>query len=204
MSLLAPATIGTIPGLQAALDAKAPTASPTLTGQSVLNGGTLTNPAVTCQLNVTWNDAADTFDLLDLNITDTASSATSRGLRLRTNGVEMFSVRKDGEISGISVNTSGAVRSQQKLWCSGPTPKVVLGDSQDVALGRYSADVLEVTNGTAGQRRDLMLRSLWDSGGNQVVGTREAAVADATDAATVITQLNNLLAKLRTHGLIAP
>jgi hypothetical protein len=31
-----------------------------------------------------------------------------------------------------------------------------------------------------------------------------AAVADATDAATVITQLNDLLAKLRTLGLIAP
>jgi hypothetical protein len=30
-----------------------------------------------------------------------------------------------------------------------------------------------------------------------------AAVADATDAATVITQLNDLLAKLRTLGLIA-
>ena len=38
----------------------------------------------------------------------------------------------------------------------------------------------------------------------QVVGARGAAVADATDAATVITQLNALLARLRTHGLIAP
>ncbi len=37
----------------------------------------------------------------------------------------------------------------------------------------------------------------------KVVGARGAAVADATDAATVITQLNALLARLRTHGLIA-
>lgn len=37
----------------------------------------------------------------------------------------------------------------------------------------------------------------------QVVGNRGAAVADATDAATAITQLNTLLSRLRTHGLIA-
>jgi hypothetical protein len=38
---------------------------------------------------------------------------------------------------------------------------------------------------------------------NQIIGARGAAVADATDAASVITQLNALLARLRTHGLIA-
>lgn len=37
----------------------------------------------------------------------------------------------------------------------------------------------------------------------KVVGAQGAAVADATDAASVITQLNALLARLRTHGLIA-
>ena len=41
-------------------------------------------------------------------------------------------------------------------------------------------------------------------GANQVVGPRGAAVADATDAASAITQLNALLARLRAHGLIAP
>ena len=40
-------------------------------------------------------------------------------------------------------------------------------------------------------------------GANQVVGARGAAVADATDAASVITQLNALLARCRAHGLIA-
>lgn len=39
--------------------------------------------------------------------------------------------------------------------------------------------------------------------GTKVVGAQGAAVADATDAATVITQLNALLARLRSHGLIA-
>jgi hypothetical protein len=38
--------------------------------------------------------------------------------------------------------------------------------------------------------------------GYQVVGARGAAVANATDAASVILRLNDLLARLRTHGLI--
>lgn len=37
----------------------------------------------------------------------------------------------------------------------------------------------------------------------QVVSSQQAAVADATNATDVITQLNALLARLRTHGLIA-
>lgn len=42
-----------------------------------------------------------------------------------------------------------------------------------------------------------------DSGGVRVVSTQGAAVADATDAASAITQLNALLARCRAHGLIA-
>jgi hypothetical protein len=39
-------------------------------------------------------------------------------------------------------------------------------------------------------------------GGIDVIGTQQPSVADATDAASAITQLNSLLAKLRVHGLI--
>ena len=39
--------------------------------------------------------------------------------------------------------------------------------------------------------------------GTKVVGTQGAAVADATDAASVIARLNDLLARCRAHGLIA-
>jgi hypothetical protein len=59
-------------------------------------------------------------------------------------------------------------------------------------MGEFSASGIELPAGKA-----------LTVGGNQVVGARGAAVADATDAATVITQLNALLARLRVHGLIA-
>lgn len=39
--------------------------------------------------------------------------------------------------------------------------------------------------------------------GTKVIGTQGAAVADATDAASVIARLNDLLARCRAHGLIA-
>ncbi|MBU2177785.1 MAG: hypothetical protein KJ556_22045 [Gammaproteobacteria bacterium] len=40
-------------------------------------------------------------------------------------------------------------------------------------------------------------------GANQVVGAQGAAVADSTDAASVILRLNDLLARCRAHGIIA-
>jgi hypothetical protein len=39
--------------------------------------------------------------------------------------------------------------------------------------------------------------------GTKVVGAQGAAVANATDAPSVIARLNDLLDRLRTHGLIA-
>jgi hypothetical protein len=39
--------------------------------------------------------------------------------------------------------------------------------------------------------------------GVKVIGQQGAAVANATDSVSVITQLNALLARLRAHGMIA-
>ena len=39
--------------------------------------------------------------------------------------------------------------------------------------------------------------------GTKVLGTQGAAVADATDAASTMARLNDLLARCRAHGLIA-
>jgi len=51
---------------------------------------------------------------------------------------------------------------------------------------------------------DLSMDTLtYKVSGTQVVSARGAAVADATDAASVILRLNELLARVRTHGLIA-
>jgi hypothetical protein len=56
----------------------------------------------------------------------------------------------------------------------------------------FSANGLELPSGTALYNNSI-----------KIVGAQGAAVADATDAASVIARLNDLLARLRTHGLIA-
>ena len=72
-----------------------------------------------------------------------------------------------------------------------------IGNTASIALGAtYSLDASLDIN-TAGEYRVA---------GTPVVGAQGAAVADATDAASAITQLNALLARLRAatgHGLIA-
>lgn len=46
--------------------------------------------------------------------------------------------------------------------------------------------------------------SYFDTNGNQILAAQQPAVANATNAVDVIARLNDLLARLRTHGLIAP
>jgi hypothetical protein len=61
------------------------------------------------------------------------------------------------------------------------------------------------TNTSAATANGLNVESgkAYYANGTKVVGEQGAAVADATDAATAITQLNALLARARAHGLIA-
>ena len=89
----------------------------------------------------------------------------------------------------------------------------------DTQMRRASAGLLEINNGTAGQYRDLIVRNLvTDTTTGTKIGTattqkigffdatpvvQQAAVADATDAASTQARLNDLLARLRTLGLIA-
>jgi hypothetical protein len=68
------------------------------------------------------------------------------------------------------------------------TPKAVFkGDGTLISNGNFKA----LTG------KGLYVNSI------QVVSDQGAAVADATDAASAITQLNALLSRCRTHGLIA-
>jgi len=59
------------------------------------------------------------------------------------------------------------------------------------------------TTVTSAMHMDLASGKVYKVNTTQVVGAQGAAVADATDAASAITQLNALLARCRTHGLIA-
>jgi hypothetical protein len=76
-----------------------------------------------------------------------------------------------------------------------------LNDTDWVKLldGTYSVNALGDDEGKGKVNATLG----YYTNGTKVVGAQGAAVADATDATDVITQLNALLARLRAHGLIA-
>lgn len=75
----------------------------------------------------------------------------------------------------------------------GTSPVFIQAGTYDVAAGFANSPYLTAIGASGGLQ----------VGSNKVVGVQGAAVADATDAASAITQLNALLARCRAHGLIA-
>jgi hypothetical protein len=78
-------------------------------------------------------------------------------------------------------------------WRTGVTFNEAWGTTGTSRMTLTAAGVLDLP--TAGSALNIA--------GTKVVGTQGAAVADATDAGSAITQLNALLARARAHGLIA-
>lgn len=71
--------------------------------------------------------------------------------------------------------------------------------SRNIVFGVNSTDIASVTSSGL----NLEATKTLSVNGTQVVTAQQAAVADATGAGDVVAQLNALLARLRTHGLIA-
>lgn len=247
-------TITSIPGLQAALDAKASAAAndlkANLAGGNTWTGGQVITGSLACTSNIqiaggtktldqpivdlyeNWNNSGVHFCGIKYNVTATAYGASSTLIDLQVGGSSVFKLTYAAGVPSVyTPNTTSeylvgnaylAVGSYAASNC-----KVGAGTSfndalafatswgikfsstsnaigtPDAGIHRNTIGVVEINNGTPGSYRDLRLRALLDTNGAQVVGTRGAAVADATDAASAITQLNAFLAIARTHGLIA-
>jgi len=63
----------------------------------------ITSSSAGLQLTQTWNGSGNTFDAIEIGITDTASASTSKLIQAQVGGNDKFLVRKDGV---ISANTS--------------------------------------------------------------------------------------------------
>lgn len=72
-----------------------------------LASGTLTDPSAALTITQTWNDAADTFNSLVINVTDTNSASASNLIQANVGGVAKFAVRKTGEMYFVNVNGTG-------------------------------------------------------------------------------------------------
>lgn len=66
--------------------------------QLLADQGTIADPAVGIENRVTWNDGADTFKAVEIDITDTASAAGSLAIDVLVDAASVFSVDKAGNV----------------------------------------------------------------------------------------------------------
>lgn len=120
----------------------------------------------------------------DIQINSNVTGATdTRGLNVVNNAGGA------GESYGVTVTVNGARTTNYGLYLSAANATTNYG--------------LFVAAGKAYFGGEADTLSQYQVGGVKVVGARGAAVADATDAASVILRLNELLARVRAHGLIS-
>ncbi len=184
MPLSAIPQIAQIPGLQAALDAKAaeaavnsalalkaPLASPTLTGAVTINGGTITAAGTPLTIQQTWNNGAIAFGGLVLDITDTASDAASSLLDLSVGGSKKFLVGKTGALTMRDVLRiiAGTITAD--------APALDLSQTWNNAAVDFTAAKVNVTNtasGAGSKLADLQLAGstifAWRRDGISVAG----------------------------------
>jgi hypothetical protein len=67
--------------------------------------GTLTDPVTGINLSATWNDAADTFRGLEIDVTDTASAAGSTLIRASVGGESIMSLSRSGVLAASRLGT---------------------------------------------------------------------------------------------------
>lgn len=97
----------------------------------------------------------------------------------------------------------GAVTLNRPLVVTGGTMTAPSSTQVIAAAGKLSCGDTSATSIQTGGGATLGSGKALTIGTTKVLGAQGAAVADATDAASVITQLNALLARCRAHGLIA-
>ena len=87
----------------------------------------------------TWNNTNSTFEGIKLNVTDTASTATSLFLDFQNGNNSVFSIDKTGVANGLSSTNNVVARFGF----------FALGGSQDVILSRKAAASLQLGNADA-------------------------------------------------------
>lgn len=108
-------------------------ASAPLTG----TGATVASSTPLMDLSQTWNGAGVTFGALNLNITDTASSAGSKLLDLKVGGSSKFSVDKAGNVS-IPSDAAMIIGPDVKLYRDNPNELALRNGTNPMAFGVFN------------------------------------------------------------------
>ena len=107
----------------------------------VVVGGTVTDDAPLLTLTETWNDGADTFTAIKVNITNTASASASKLLDLQVGSVPKFTVRRDGSFDALSATLAGGT-------VTASAPLASLSQTWDVSgsPADFTAMLVNITN----------------------------------------------------------
>lgn len=120
-------------------------------------------------LTDTWNAGGTTFNGIKLNVTDTASAATSKLITLQTTGTEHFSVTKAGV---------GYFSSNVGIGTSSPSTKLQV--SQTGGNFFVGAAFAKVEN-TSGTSATLFLSDTTDSASIKNIGSALAFIGSSTE-----------------------
>lgn len=135
-----------------------PLAGGTMTGALTIGSGTITASAPALNVTQTWNSGAVDFDAILVNVTRTASSASSYLLNLKKDGSSAFQVRHDGVVffaNGSAVynqgGTGGAFNYNTGGEVAAATRFALPVVSPDVMFYRDAAATLALRNSTNAQ-----------------------------------------------------
>lgn len=156
---------------------------------------------------------------MDWSVRNTTQATDLNTAALQTEGG--LSVKKDARVGGVLEIYGGNAISGGQITASSAAGGLFIASNvsgEDVQIVPGGGAYLRVRGGAGVRTHDDNVQAngitgnAWayttsyayrDGAGVKILGAQGAAVADATDAGSAITQLNALLARMRAHGLIA-
>jgi hypothetical protein len=162
-----------------------------------LPGSLAVTTTLSCNGNATLGVADSDSHIVNGYLAATKNITTAGGLRMTGDnpslggpaGLEFYMYAGEAYVHGYNRDTAA--------WL----PVHVHGSS--VKLDVSGGTIVTVSTTDVSVTGNVDVSGVYKVDGTQVVSNQGAAVADATDAASAITQLNAALARLRAHGLIA-
>jgi hypothetical protein len=152
----------------------------------------------------TWDDGAEVWELRGVGDLSAVYDAVGAAAAAQA-AAEAFATAADAVVLAAAEGyADSAVAALSAVYQPLDSDLTAIAALTTTAFGR---GLLELANAgalqaAAGMDSTINVTIAYQVAGTQVVGPRGAAVADATGAGDVVARLNDLLSRLRTHGLI--